>query len=208
MRLLQDQAGSKLSVFFFMCPVTCWDVESRVAQSCVSVFPLQGRRLEGVDGAGAAGPALWRDSVLPSGSLLFPPLHAGLLLKATEQVCQGLAFCPSSLFGCTGLSEAPGVGAGICGWKLGRCLWGSIDPAGFGLCCLGVCYGVCPLREERELPAPFSAGNNGRSGPWQSDSAPGTADSAPSDPDRQRSEGRGAGSEPGHKSLFIFWIMK
>lgn len=105
------------------------------------------------------------------------------------------------------MSEAPGVGAGICGWKLGRCLWGNIDPAGFGLHRLWVRYGVCPLREEWELPAPFPA-DSGRSGPWQSGIAPSAAVSAPSDPDSQRSEGRAAGSEPGHKSLFMLWIMK
>lgn len=70
-----------------------------------------------------------------------------------------------------------------------------------------MCYGVCPLRGERELPAPFLAGS-GHSGPWQSDIAPGTAGLALSDPDRQRAEGRGAGSEHGHKSLFMLWIMK
>lgn len=111
-------------------------------------------------------------------------------------------FCPSSLFSCTSLSEVPGVGAGIRGWKLGGCLQGSIDPAGVGLCCLWVPSGVCPPREEGELPALCPVGS-GHSGPWQSDSAPGTAT-----PLWETLIGRGAASKPGHKSLFMLWIMK
>lgn len=70
-----------------MCPVTCWDVESVVAQSCACV-PTPGKKaVEGV-GWKKLWDLLFGDAQCSGVTLLFPPLRADLLLKATEQVCQ------------------------------------------------------------------------------------------------------------------------
>lgn len=70
-----------------MCPVTCWDVESAVTQSCACV-PTPGKKV--VEGVGwkKLRDLLFGDTWCSGVTLLFPPLHADLLLKVTEQVCQ------------------------------------------------------------------------------------------------------------------------
>lgn len=70
-----------------MCPVTYWDVESAVAQSCACI-PTSGKKVvEGVWWKELRD-LLFGDTRCSRVTLLFPPLHADLLLKATEQVCQ------------------------------------------------------------------------------------------------------------------------
>lgn len=72
---------------FFVCPVTRWDVQSAVAQNCAYI-PTPGKKV--VEGVGWK--KLWDllsgDTRCSGVTLLFPPLHSDLLLKATEQVCQ------------------------------------------------------------------------------------------------------------------------
>lgn len=70
-----------------MCPVTCWDVQSVVAQSCAYI-PTPGKKaVEGVSWKKLRD-LLFGGTRCSRVTLLFPPLHSDLLLKATEQVCQ------------------------------------------------------------------------------------------------------------------------
>lgn len=148
MRLLHDQAGSKLPVFFHM------PSDLLVAQSCISVLPPQGRRLEGVGRAMWCGRSCGTCSLErlcasePLSALPTPPSRSAFKKPRNK-------FARTEHFVLPAFSAAPaclrhlelGLGSGAGSWG-GACK-GAATPLGLGFVTPGCILGC--LQEEREL---------------------------------------------------------